>query len=107
MKIERTFTIVKGANHWSELVGRFTDRLNTIADGFLMAGHTHYPNGTKIVKYTYRRVSMDLANYGKMMNARDKDHRDELLEEFYQLCDKSDLGFTKKYWVVIPKTKKC
>lgn len=106
MKISRTFTIVKGANYWSELVGRFTDRLNTIADGFLMAGHTHYPNGTKIVKYTYRRVSMDLANYGKMMNAKDSDHRNALLEEFYQLCDKSDLGFTKKYWICTPKTKK-
>lgn len=30
MQINRTFTIQKGANHWQDLVGRFTDRLNII-----------------------------------------------------------------------------
>ena len=93
----RTFTIVKGANHWSELVGRFTDRLNTIADGFLIAGHTHYPNGVKIKKYSYPQIARELSNYAKGMGG----DKCATLEELWSLCDKADCGFTRKWWWVL------
>lgn len=102
MKLQpRTFTIQKGQSHWGELVGRFTDRLNTIADGFLMNGATHYPDGKKIQKYTYPHIAKDLAGYCKAMGAKTKDERCACLEELYHLCDKSEIGFTKKYWWVL------
>lgn len=104
MKIQpRQFKVAKGGSHWTELVGRFTDRLNTIADGFLMNNKTHYPSGQKIQKFTYPHVAKDLANYCKAMGAKTSDQRCACLEELYQLCDKSELGFTKKYWICTPK----
>ena len=95
----------KGSSHWADLVGRFTDRLNTIADGFLMNNKTHYPNGIKIRKYSYAEIAKDLADYCRAMKATTPQQRCATLEELYDLCDKSDIGFTKKYWYVCPKKK--
>lgn len=97
MKISRTFTIQKRQSHWADLVGRFTDRLNTIADGFLMAGHTHYPTGVKIKKYTYPQIARELSNYAKGMGG----DKCAVLEELWSLCDHAECGFTRKYWWVM------
>lgn len=102
----KNIRVEKGGSHWQDLVGRFTDRLNTIADGFLMNGKTHYPNGVKIRKYSYPEIAKDLADYCKAMGAKTKDQRCSCLEELYHLCDKSEMGFTKKYWICTPKSKK-
>lgn len=95
MKINRIFTIQKGNSHWSDLVGRFTDRLNTVADTFLLNGHTHYPTGEEIKKYTYPRMALELSNYCKAMKAEDKE---ACLEELWFLCDKAKCGFTRCFW---------
>lgn len=102
----RTFTIDRKANHWNDLVGRFTDRLNTIADGFLMNKKTHYPNGVKIRKYNYPEIAKDLANYCKAMKCKTKDDRGSCLEELWSLCSSSEIGFTKKYWWTMGYGKK-
>lgn len=91
-------TVGKGANGWNYQVGRFTDKLNTIADTFLMAGKKHYPNGVKIEKYAYSRIAGDLGRYCKAQGCKTTDSRVAALDELYQLCDTDKMGFTKKYW---------
>lgn len=103
MKITRTFVVVKSQSHWNELVGRFTDRLNTIADTFLLNGKKEYPDGTPIKKYTYPRMAMELSNYCKAMKAKDNCAE---LEELWQLCDKAKCGFTKAFWGACPTVRK-
>lgn len=100
MQINRTFTIQKGGSHWQDLVGRFTDRLNTTAEAHLKKGKKTYPDGKKIRKFTYAHVAKDLADYCRAMGAKTKDQRCSCLEELYYLCDKSEIGFTRKYWWV-------
>lgn len=95
MKIERSFVVVKAQSHWNELVGRFTDRLNTVADSFLAAGKKEYPDGSKILKYNYPRMGMELSNYCKAMKSKEKE---ACLEELWFLCDKAKCGFTKAFW---------
>lgn len=103
MKISRTFVVVKSTSHWGDLVGRFTDRLNTIADTFLLGGKKEYPDGTKITKYTYPRMALELSNYCKAMNAKDKCAE---LEELWHICDKAKCGFTKAFWASTPTVKR-
>lgn len=103
MKIQRTFTVAKRQSGWNVYVGDFTHRLNTIADAFLMAGKKTYPNGVPIRKFSYAEVAADLANYCAAMGAKSKDERIACLAEFYQLCDTSPIGFTKKYWYCVGK----
>ena len=103
MKISRNFIVVKSQSHWSDLVGRFTDRLNTIADTFLLNGKKEYPDGTPIKKYTYPRMAMELSNYCTAMKAKDKE---ACLEELWFICDKAKCGFTRCFWDKIPTVKR-
>lgn len=103
MQIDRKFQIVKGGSHWNDLVGRFTDRLNTVADGFLIQGHTQYPTGELIKKYTYPRMAMELSDYCTAMKCKDKE---ACLEELWFLCDKAKCGFTRAFWSSVPRIKK-
>ena len=103
MKIERSFVVVKAQSHWNELVGRFTDRLNVIADSFLTSGKKEYPDGSKIVKYDYPRMAMELSNYCTAMKAKDNCAE---LEELWHICDKAKCGFTKAFWANIPTVRR-
>jgi len=91
---------------WSYYVGEFTDRLNGISDAFVKNGHTHYPNGSKIQRFEYGRVAADLARYCKAMGCKTRESRISAVTELYQLCSKSDIGFTRKYWWTMGYGKK-
>ena len=98
------FTVEKKATSgWQYWVGEFQTRLNTIADGFLMNNKTHYPNGVKIRKFAPGEIASDLGKYCRAMKCKTPQDRISAVSELYQLCDKSEIGFTKKYWWVINK----
>lgn len=98
INFNKTFTVEKKLSGWNYEVGRFTDKLNAIANSFLMSGKTTYPDGTKIAKFAPGRVAMDLGRYCRANGCKTSQDRISALEELYDLCSKSQIGFTKFYW---------
>ena len=90
--------VEKPISGWQYQVGRFKDKLNAIADGFLKDGKAHYPNGKKITKYTDGHMAMELSAYCRAAQCKTKEQRIEVLDEMYHLCEKSPMGFTRAFW---------
>jgi len=72
---------------------------------FSQQGRKEYPDGTKITKYTYARMSSFLSDYGKMMSAKVVNIVMLCSEELWSSCDTAKCGFTKAFWGAVPEVK--